>query len=99
MDRKIAEAFIRHIDGRSFDFKDDRAASVLEFLYVAYTEIQGRDPVEIDEGFLALDKCLESMTLEENNAIFAVVCDLCDAYEKRAFIDAVQIGAHLMLEL
>ena len=24
---------------------------------------------------------------------------LCDAYEKRAFLDAVQIGAYLMLEL
>ena len=60
----------------------------------------GRDPKEIDQGFINLENHLsKAVSLEENNEIFSIVCRLCDAYEKRAFLDAIQIGAYLMLEL
>ena len=67
--------------------------------YVAYAENKGRDPKEIDQAFLALDKYMEGISLDDNNAIFCLVCTLCDLYEKRAFQDGLQIGAYLMLEL
>ena len=51
------------------------------------------------EGFINLDDHLEGVDLDKNNEIFATVCSLCSAYEKRAFMDAIQIGASLMLEL
>ena len=96
----IAKAFSEHIHSGVFSLKNTDAASVLEFLYIAYTDIQGRDPKEIDQGFVALEDHLSTaVSLEENNEIFGIVCGLCDAYEKRAFMDAVQIGAYLMLEL
>ena len=75
------------------------AASVLEFLHVAYADVQGRDPLEIEQGFVNLDNHLEGLSLDENNKIFSIVCGLCNAYEKRAFIDAIQIGAYLMMEV
>ena len=95
----IAKAFSEHIHSGVFSLKNTEAASVLEFLYIAYTDIQGRDPKEIDQGFVDLDNHLEGVSLDENNTIFSIVCDLCNAYEKRAFMDAIQIGAYLMLEL
>jgi len=96
----VAKAFSERIHSGSFEMKNTDAASVLEFLYIAYTDIQGRDPKEIDQGFVALgDHLSKAVSLEENNEIFGIVCRLCDAYEKRAFIDAIQIGAYLMLEL
>lgn len=75
------------------------AASVLEFLYIAYTEVQDCDPPDINEGFKKLGVHLEQLPLNENNAIFSIVCELCDAYEKRAFMDALRLGAYLTLEL
>ena len=96
----IAKAFSDRIHTGVFSLKNSDAASVLDFLYTAYTDVQGRDPKEIDEGFINLDNHLsKAVSLEENNEIFGIVCTLCDAYEKRAFMDAIQIGAYLMLEL
>ena len=96
----IAKAFSEHIHSGVFSLQNSDAASVLEFLYIAYTDVQSRDPKEIDQGFIELDNHLsKAVSLEENNEIFGIVCRLCDAYEKRAFIDAIQIGAYLMLEL
>lgn len=97
---KIAKDFSDRIHTSGFGFQNADADSVLEFLYIAYTDIQGRDPKEIDRGFIDLDNHLsKAVSLEENNEIFSIVCGLCNAYEKRAFMDAIQIGAYLMLEL
>ena len=97
---KIAKDFSDRIHAGSFGLKNTDATSVLEFLYITYTDVQDRDPKEIDQGFIELDNHLsKAVSLEENNEIFGIVCRLCDAYEKRAFIDAIQIGAYLMLEL
>lgn len=95
----IAKAFSERIYSGAFDLKNCDASSVVELLYMAYTDIQSRDPKEIDQGFIDLDTHLSKFSLEENNEVFGIVCKLCDAYEKRAFMDAFQIGAHLMLEL
>ena len=97
---KIAMDFSQQIHSGVFSLKNSDAESVLEFLYTAYTDVQGRDTKEINQGFIELENHLsKAVSLEENNEIFSIVCRLCDAYEKRAFIDAVQIGAYLMLEL
>ena len=95
----IARAFSEHIHTDSFGFKNSNAGSVLEFLYIAYTDVQDQDPEEISHGFMDLDKHLSKFSLEENNEAFGIVCKLCNAYEKRAFMDAIQIGAYLMMEL
>ena len=96
---KIAKDFSQRIHSSVFSLKNSDAESVLEFLYMAYADVQGRDPKEIDQGFMDLDTHLSKFSLEENNETFGIVCKLCDAYEKRAFMDAIQIGAYLMMEL
>ena len=59
----------------------------------------GRDPKEIDQCFIDLEYYLEKLSLEENNAIFKMVCRLCSLHEEKAFKDGLRIGAYLMLEL
>ena len=96
----VAKAFSERIRTGCFSFKNTDAVSVLEFLYTAYADVQDRDPKEIEQGFINLDNHLtKAVSLAEHNQIFGIVCGLCDAYEKRAFIDAIQIGAYLILEL
>ena len=96
----FTKAFLERIRTGTFQNQDTDADTVLEFLFIAYADAQGRDPKEITQGFTALNDHLEGVvSLDENNEIFSIVCGLCTACEKRAFIDAIQIGANLMLEL
>lgn len=96
---KVAQLFSQHIYTHPFHLGGTDAASVLELLYIAYTETLGRDPEDIRQSFEKLGAHLEQLPLDENNAIFSIVCELCNTYEKRSFIDALKLGAYLMLEL
>jgi len=97
--RKIAQALLDHIKTHSFNYGDSPAESVLDFLWLAYFDIQRGDPEDIKQGFRALDKFFEGKTFEDVQYIFDIVCNLCTAYEKRAFIDGLQLGAKLAMEL
>ena len=99
MQRKIAQALLDHIKTHSFNYGDSPAESVLDFLWLAYFDIQRGDPEDIKQGFRALDKFFEGKTFEDVQYIFDIVCNLCTAYEKRAFIDGLQLGAKLAMEL
>lgn len=56
-------------------------------------------PCEISEGFKELEAFLCTLPLDDNNAVFNLCCCLCTTYEHKAFIDGVQYGARLILEL
>jgi hypothetical protein len=96
---KLVSRFREYIRTTDYQFDDDRVASVMDHLYVAYTETKERDPQEISQGFANLDAYLNVLSLDDNNAIFGLVCRLCTLFEERAFKDALQLGAHLILEL
>ena len=95
----IAKRFKEYIQNTECDFKDDRVSSVIDFLGTAYAEIQEEDTQEIKAGFAALDSCLKDISLDDNNAVFGLVCNLCVLCEERAFKDGLQLGAYLVLEL
>ena len=95
----IAQRLKAFIDTHPFDSGDSGCDTVLDQLYQAYQESHENDPTEISEGFKALDKLLGSLPLDDNNAVFSLCCRLCTAYEHKAFLDGLQYGAHLMLEL
>ena len=50
-------------------------------------------------GLLDLATHLFKFSLNENNEMFGIICKLCDTYEKRACMDAIQFGVYLMMEL
>jgi len=96
---KIAERLKVYIETHPFDPGDSDCEIVLDQLYQAYAESHESDPPEIGEGFKELEEFLCNLPLEDNNAVFNLCCRLCIAYERKAFVDGVQYGAHLMLEL
>ena len=99
MDKTIPQQLHEYIGNHPFQLPGADTASVLDLLYGAYADNLGRDPQDIEQGFLRLGEHLEPLPLDENNAIFAIVCELCNAYEKRAFMDAIKLGVYLMAEL
>ena len=96
---KIAKRLKAYIDTQSFDPGDSDCETVLDQLYHAYAESHESDPAEISDGFKELEEFLCTLPLEDNNAVFNLCCRLCIAYERKAFLDGLQYGAHLISEL
>ena len=87
------------IDTHPFDGGTCDCETVLEQSYQAYSDSHESDPPNITALFRELSEFLETLPLEDNNSIFRVTCDLCIAYEKKAFLDGLQYGAHLIHEV
>ena len=96
---KIADRLKAYIEAHPFDPGDSDCKTVLDQLYQAYQEAHESDPPEIREGFKELDELLCALPLDDNNTVFNLCCHLCTAYEHKAFLDGVQYGAYLMIEL
>ena len=97
--KDIARRLNAYIQAHPFDPGDSDCETVLDQLYQAYAESHESDPPEISEGFKELECFLETLPLDDNNAVFNTCCRLCSAYERKAFLDGLQYGAHLMSEL
>ena len=95
----IAKRLASYMDKHPIDLGDTDCETVLDQLYQAYAESHESDPPEIGEGFKTLEEFLCTLPLEDNNAVFNLCCRLCSAYERKAFIDGLQYGAHLITTL
>ena len=99
MDKSLAQRLKAYIETHLFDSGDSDYETVLDQLYQAYAESHESDPPEISEGFKELEDFLCTLPLDDNNEVFNLCCRLCTAYEHKAFVDGLQYGAHLILEL
>ena len=95
----IAKRLASYMDKNPIDLGDTDCETVLDQLYQAYAESHESDPPEIRNGFKELEDFLCSLPLEDNNAVFNLCYRLCSAYERKAFIEGVQYGCHLVKEL
>ena len=96
--KPISEALRTYLGTHPFDGGTCDSETVLEQLYQAYTDSHESDPPEITALFRELSEYLERLPLDTNNSIFRLTCDLCIAYERKAFLDGLH-GAHLIREL
>ena len=95
----IAKRMVFYMDKHPLDLGDTDCETILNQLYQAYAESHESDPPEIRDGFKELDDLLGGLPLNDNNTVWNLCCQLCTAYERKAFIDGMQYGAHLMREL
>ena len=96
---EIAKRLNAYITAHPFDSGDSDYETVLDQLYQAYAASHESDPPEIRDGFKELDDLLGDLSLDDNNAVWNLCCQLCTAYEHKAFVAGLQYGAHLMHEL
>ena len=97
--KTIPEAMKAYLETHPFDPGDDDCTTVLDQLYLAYANSHESDPPEIREGFKELEDLLHTLPLSDNNVVCDLCCRLCGAYERKAFLDGLQYGAHLMKEI
>ena len=95
----IAKRLNAYIATHPFDAGDSDCETILDQLYQAYAESHESDPPEIRDGFKELDDLLGDLSLDDNNAVWNLCCQLCTAYEHKAFIDGVQYGVFLTKQL
>ena len=95
----ISRRLDAYIRAHPFESDDSGCKSVLDQLYQAYAESHESDPAEIGDGFKELEEFLCELPLEDNNRVFNLCCRLCSAYERKAFRDGLQYGAHIIKEL
>ena len=95
----IAKRLTSYMDKHPIDLGDTDCETVLDQLYQAYAESHESDPQEIRDGFKELDDLLRDLSLDDHNAVWNLCCQLCTAYEHKAFLDGLQYGAHLIAEL
>ena len=93
------ELLKRYTENHTFDSGDPDCKTVLDQLHRAYAESHENDPLEIRDGFAQLESFLETLPLEDNNAVWHLCCRICVAYEHKAFIDGFHYSAQLMKEL
>ena len=97
--KSIAAQLDRYIHSHPLNLGDDEFETVLDQLYQAYAESHETDPPGVAKGFKELEDSLCTLPLKDNNAVFSLCCRLCTEYERKAFRDGLQYGAHLMREL
>ena len=97
--KTIPEAMKAYLETHPFDSGSDDCTTVLDQLYLAYANSLESDPPEIRDGFKELDDLLGDLSLDDNNAVWNLCCQLCTAYEHKAFLDGLQYGTYLMQEL
>ena len=97
--KDIAHRLNAYIESHPLDLGDSDCKTVLDQLYQAYVESHESDPPEISNGFKELENFLCTLPLEDDNTVFNLCCRLCSAYEHKAFIDGLQYGANVMLEI
>ena len=96
---EIAKWLNAYINAHPFNTGDSDCETVLDQLYQAYAESHESDPAEIRDGFKELDNLLGDLFLDDNNAVWNLCYQLCTAYERKAFLDGLKYGTHLVLEL
>lgn len=97
--QKILQNLKSYIETHPFDSGSDDCTTVLDQLYLAYTNSHESDPPEISESFMKLEEFLHHLPLSDNNAVCDLCCRLCGEYERKAFIDGLLYGTHLMKEI
>ena len=97
--KTMPEAMNAYLESHPFDSGSDDCDTVLDQLYFAYANAHESDPPDIRKGFEELEEFLHTLPLADNNAVCDLCCRLCSAYERKAFLDGLQYGAHLIREL
>lgn len=93
------ESLKRYAETHAPNFGETDTDSVLEMLYDYYKEFNTYESGAIKDGFNALYERLEYLPLKELDKVIYVVCDLCIAHERAAFVEGTKVGVHLGMEL
>lgn len=79
----------------------EQVDSLLELIYMAYTEYNSVETPELKAGISEAEKALRSLvdTEAERERYMNAVYHMCSVFERIAYIEGMKIGARLVMEL
>lgn len=79
----------------------EQVDSLLELIYMAYTEYNSVETLELKAGISEAEKALRSLvdTEAERERYMNAVYHMCAVFEKTAYIEGMKTGARLVMEL
>ena len=79
----------------------EQVDSLLELIYMAYTEYNSVETPELKAGISEAEKELRSLvdTEAERERYMNAVYHMCSVYERTAYIEGMKTGARLVMEL
>lgn len=98
MDQYI-EIFKQYLAGRKAVGEEPEAESLLDMLYYQFCIYHDLDTEEISQTFEKMDDILTKLSLDDNDQMFRMTCDLCEKYQREAFHTGLLVGFHLCKEL
>lgn len=72
---------------------------ILRFLWQSYSCFHPTDDGQIKKHEAALSPIYQELSLKNADALSYLLCDLCTAYQRAAFLDGILVGAHIVEEL
>ncbi|MBE6951449.1 MAG: hypothetical protein E7451_08970 [Ruminococcaceae bacterium] len=93
------QQFQTYIEQHQPRFGHEDIHTIAELLYNCYTELNPIDTTEIRGGFREIDQIIRNLSVQDNDRVFAVVCQLCTQHERLAFLSGLRVGVQLLLEL
>lgn len=80
---------------------EEQVDSLLELIYMAYTEYNSVETPELKAGISEVEKELRSLvdTEAERERYMNAVYHMCAVFEKAAYIEGIKTGARLVMEL
>lgn len=97
--KNYQQAFDDYLATHSAGLGEGEMEELLDVLFRCYQESRNVDSTEIQAGFKNLDNVLSNLSLEDNNRVFMITCELCDRHSHEAFRSGILTGFHLFREL
>ena len=89
----------KYLADKTPDYGYTDARSLLEMLYYYYSHDNPTDNGVIRCQLHEVGRYLAKLPVEDGDKVFDVITDLINAYEKEAFLQGLQTGARLSMEL
>ena len=97
------EEYIRKLSAyvaeRPPDFHAEDADSILDTLFLAYSETACADSQAVRQSNENLNRLLQDLPAEHANTIIDTVNDLCWEHERQGFINGFRIGMRMEQEI
>lgn len=96
--KKYIERMRQYIAANTIQFDDDCDHWALDSLYWHYSECHNMSNAKTKAASRALNECMSTLSVRENDKVFSLVGTLCAEHERIAFLAGLQLGAQLILE-
>ena len=93
---KLVDAALENVSDR---LNTSDADSLLELLFLSYTDCNGVNTDSIREEYRKVYQRLSGVSFDVNENIMDSIADLCWAHEKAAFEEGVKVGVRLAKEV